>query len=251
VKAARVLGNSVELAVGDLSDTASIRRALEGVDVVFLTSGDGPLKVEQETSVIDAAAAAGVRRIVKLSTVGAEVGAPVAFWGWHGQIEHHLRQSAVPAVILQANFYMSNLLASAGQVRSEGKLYAPADGARIAMIDPGDVAAVAAVALTADGHEGQTYLITGPEAITYGHVAAELSTATGRRIEFVDVPDEAARQSLLATGMPDWFADGLVAAFRAFQTGATEQTTDTVRALTGREPRSFAQFAHAHARLFQ
>src|SRR3712207_2242902 len=102
---------------------------------------------------------------------------------------------------------MSNLFGLAEAIRQTGKLFAPADGARIAMIDPRDVAAVAAVVLTTDGHEEQTYTLTGPEAITYGRIAEELSAATGRPVEFVDVPDEAARQGLVEAGTPDWLVE--------------------------------------------
>ena len=250
-KAAEKLGDDVELAAGDFSDTASLRRALEGVDCLFLTSADGPQKVEHETAVIDAAAAAGVPQIVKLSTLRAQVGSPLPPFDWHGRIEEHLRRSMAPAVILQAGFYMSNLIASAEAIRQTGKLFAPADAASIAMIDPRDVAAVAAVVLATDAYEGQTYELTGPEAITYERIAEELSAATGQPIEFVDVSDEAARQSFVEAGMPNWLVEHLAGVFRVIREGALEQTTDTVRTLTGRKPRSFAEFAHEHAGLFQ
>jgi uncharacterized protein YbjT (DUF2867 family) len=146
---------------------------------------------------------------------------------------------------------MSNLIASAETIRHTGKLFAPANGAGIAMIDPCDVAAVAAVVLTTDGHEGQTYEITGPEAITYGRIADELSAVTGRSIEFVDVPDEAARQSLVEAGTPDWLLKHLISLFGIIREGALEPTTETVRALTGSKPRSFAEFARDHAHIFE
>ena len=251
VRAAEKLGAGVELAVGNFSDTASVRPALEGADYLFLTSADGPQMVEHETTVIDAAAAAGVSQIVKLSTLGAQVGSPLPPFDWHGRIEEHLWRSELPAIVLQASFYMSNLFGSAEAIRQTGKLVAPADGAKIAMIDPRDVAAVAAVVLSTDGYEGQTYELTGPEAITYEHIAEELSAATGRPIEFVDVPDEAARQSFVEAGMPDWLVEHLIELFGIIREGALKQTTDTVRTLSGREPRTFAQFAREHAGLFQ
>src|SRR5918998_1074413 len=159
-QAAAVLGDGVEVAVGDFADAASVRRALDGVEGVFLACANVPSQVEHETTVIDAAAGAGVRRVVKLSAFGAEVGSPVAFWDWHGRVEDHLRASGVPAVVLRPTFFMTNLLGAAEQVRHEGALFAPAGGARVAMIDPADVAAVAAVALTEDGHDGRAYTST-------------------------------------------------------------------------------------------
>ena len=112
-KAAEKLGDGVELAAGDFSDTASLHRALKGVDHLFLTSADGPQKVAHETAMIDAAAAAGVSQVVKLSTLGAQVGSPLPPFDWHGRIEQHLWRSEVPAVVLRASFYMSNLLGAA------------------------------------------------------------------------------------------------------------------------------------------
>jgi uncharacterized protein YbjT (DUF2867 family) len=237
--------------VGDFAQAASVRAALEGVKAMLLSCADDPRRVEWETSAIDAAAAAGVGRIVKLSTVGAAPGAQVAFWDWHGRVEEHLASSGVPAVILQSSFYMSNLLAAAEQVASEGRLYAPASGARVAMIDPRDVGAAAAAALTGAGEDGQTYVITGPEAIIWGQIAAQLSAATGREVEFVDVPDEGAKQGLIAAGMPEFVAEQLITIFGQLRQGVAERVTDGVYALTGSRPRSFAQFAREHAHLFE
>jgi uncharacterized protein YbjT (DUF2867 family) len=250
-KARQLLGDEVELAVGDFADASSVRAALDGAEAMLLSCADDPRRVEWETNAIDAAAAAGVRRIVKLSTICAAPGAPVAFWDWHGQVEEYLRASGVPGVILRSSFYMSNLLATAEQVAGEGRLYAPAGEARVAMIDPRDVGAAAAAALTGAAEDGQTSVVTGPEAITWGRIAAELSAATGREVEFVDVPDEGARAGLIAAGLPEFVAEQLVTIFGQLRQGVAEQVTDGVYALTGSGPRGFAEFARDHAHLFR
>jgi len=248
--AKETLGADIDLAIGDFDDHRSLRRALHGVDHVFLTSADGPRKVDHETAVIDAAAAAWVR-IVKLSSPTVEIGSDLEFWDWHGRIERHLAASGVPAVFLRANFFMSGLLASADAVRHTGQLFAPADDAKIAMIDPRDIGAAAAVLLTEDGHDGGTYTVTGPEAITYRDVAGQLSAATGREITFVDVPDDAARGAMLESGAPPWLADNLVTLFGKLRDGACADVTDTVANLTGRPPHTFAEWARDHAALFR
>jgi uncharacterized protein YbjT (DUF2867 family) len=250
-KAKAMLGEKIELSIGDFADVPSVRCALENTDSVFLACSNDPRQIEYETNLIDAAVASGVRRIVKLSALQAHIGSPVAFWDWHGKIEQHLRSSSVPSIILQPSFSMTNLLAAAEGIRHQGTLFAPAEGARISMIDPHDVAAAAAVALTGDGHDGQTYVLTGPEIITYEHVAEKLSTATGQAISFVAVPDEAAQQAMVATGLPEFVAAQIVAVFGALRRGVYNQISDTVRTLTGLEPRSFAQFAHDHANFFR
>src|SRR5215211_6569067 len=112
-RAQRMLADDVELAVGDLADTESVRSALEGVDQLVLSCADDPRRVGWETSAIDAAETAGARRIVRLSTIGAEAGAAAAFWDWHGRVDAHLRRSAVAGVVLQSGPYMSNVLAAA------------------------------------------------------------------------------------------------------------------------------------------
>jgi uncharacterized protein YbjT (DUF2867 family) len=249
-KARAVLGGDVELAVGDFADPRSVRAAVEGADALLLSCADDPGRVGWETAAIDAAVAAGVRRIVKLSAMAAEPGSPVAFWDWHGQVERHLRASGAGWVILRASWYMTNLLAAAPQVAAEGCLYAPAGEARIAMIDPRDVGAAAAEVLSSPGHEGHTYLLTGPRAITYAEVAAELSAATASTVEFVDVPGDAARQAMIGDGLPGFVAGQLVAMFDRLRQGAGAQVTDAVETLTGSAPRDFAAFAADHARLF-
>jgi uncharacterized protein YbjT (DUF2867 family) len=135
------LGDEVELAVGDFADAGSLRRALDGVDRVFLSSADSPAKVEHETAVVDACAASGVRLVAKASTSVADPGSPLPPFAWNGRCEAHLRRSGVPAVVLRSSFYMTNLLTAAEQVRREGVLAAPAGAGRIAMIDPRDVGA--------------------------------------------------------------------------------------------------------------
>ena len=249
-RAAERFGAGVEVAVGDFDDPASIRSAVLGVDRVFLSSADGPRKVEHEAAVIDAAAAAGVRLIVKASTVFAEAGSPLPAFDWNGRSEDHLRRSGVPATVLRSHFYMTNLLAAADQVRAGNGLVAPAGEGRLAMIDPRDVAAVAAAVLVGAGHDGRTYELTGPDAVSYAEVARELSLATGATVEYVDAREDAARQGLESSGMPGWLVEHLVGVFGLIRSGAFERTTDTVRELTGRDPRGVAQFIHDHAALY-
>ena len=93
-KARGLFGDAAELAVGDFADPDSVRGALDGVGKVFLSGADDPRRVEWETSRDRCGRRSGVRRIVKLSSIMAEPGAPVAFWDWHGQIEQHLRSPA-------------------------------------------------------------------------------------------------------------------------------------------------------------
>jgi uncharacterized protein YbjT (DUF2867 family) len=249
-RASAVLGPHVDLAVGDFAEPASIRAALDGVDVLFLACGNLPPQVTYERNVIDAAARMGVRRLVKLSALGAEAGSRVDFWDWHARIERHLQASGVPWVILRPRYYMSNLLGFVETVRSAGAVFAPAEGVKVPMVDPLDVAATAAVVLQDDGHEGRTYELTGPEAVTFDDVAAQLSDLTGGPVRFVPVPDAAAREALHQVGLPDWMAENVVTVFGMLREDPAMQVTGAVHALTGRRPRHLAEFLGDQAALF-
>jgi uncharacterized protein YbjT (DUF2867 family) len=250
-RAAARLGGGVELVAGNFENTASIRAAFEGVDSLFLATVNHPRQADHERTFIGEAVRRGVRRVVKLSSVGAETGSPLAFWDQHGRAEEYLKKSGVPWVSVRSSFYMTNLLSAAQQVREQGALFAPAGGAHIALTDPHDVADVAVVALTTEGHEDCTYTVTGPSALTYDEIAADLAATIGRPVSFVALSDEAAYSAFVASGMPAWFAQQLVMLFRLLRDGAAAATTDTVRALTGQEPRTFRQFLREHVGLFQ
>jgi uncharacterized protein YbjT (DUF2867 family) len=249
-RAASRVGPDVDLVAGDFGDPASLPAAMDGVDRVFLTCANHPVQVAWESAAIDAAAAAGVRRVVKQSAFGAVTGSPVAFFDANARIEEHLRASGLAYVMLRPAFKMSNLFAGADGVRQAGALFLPGAGAKIAMIDPRDIADAAVVALTSDDHDGRDYELTGPVAVTFDDVAAALSTVAGRPVGFVPVPDEAAVAQMVAAGAPEWFATNVVTQFGLLRQDSQDAVTDAVRRLTGREPRSIADFLGDNAAAF-
>ncbi|GAA2644050.1 hypothetical protein GCM10010425_59800 [Streptomyces spororaveus] len=147
-------------------------------------------------------------------------------------------------MIFRSSFLTSNLLGSLPTIGQAGRIFLPAANARVAMIDPRDVAACAVAMLSGQSGDGETHLITGPEAITFTEVAHRLSTALGRTVEYVAVPDEAALAGMLDAGLPSWLAEGVVGTFQLLREGVNAGTTDSVRQLTGHGPRPVADFAH-------
>ncbi|AXE28265.1 SDR family NAD(P)-dependent oxidoreductase (plasmid) [Streptomyces globosus] len=242
-RAAAVLGPGVDLVRGDFAEPESLHAVFAGADQAFLSFANDPRQVENAAHAIDAAVAAGVRQVVLLSTVGAEAGAARTFSDQHGRIEQRLRSAGVPSVILRSGFLMSNLLGSLPTIGQAGRIFLPAADARIAMIDPRDVAACAVAVLAGQHGDGETHLVTGPEALTFTDVAHRLSTALGRAVEYVAVPDEAALAGMVQAGLPPWLAEGVVGTFQLLREGVNADTTDAVRRLTGREPRPVADFA--------
>lgn len=249
-RAERLLGGAAEIAVGDLGDAGSVRAALEGIEQLVLSGPDDPRRVAWEVAAIDAAVAAGVRRVVRVSSVGAKPGSPVALWDWHGRVDDHLRRAPLAAVVLRPGPFMTNVLAGAEQVAGDGTLIAPAGEARMALIDPRDIGAAVAAVLTTPGHDGRTYVLTGPQAITYGQVAEALTEATGSEVRFVDVPDAAAVEGLRQAGVPGDAAEQVVAVFGMLRRGVAQEVSADVELLTGRAPRAFADWAREHAAAF-
>jgi uncharacterized protein YbjT (DUF2867 family) len=233
----------VETVAGDLAAPESLRAAMDGADKVFLLSSPHRDAVRWHRNAIDTARAAGVGLLVRSSILGADPGSPSEFVRAHGEADEHLARSGVPHVVVRPNLFLQNVPESTiPGIDDGGRFYVNAGTARISMVDTRDVAAVAAVALTEDGHAGRTHDVTGPEALSYADVAAKLSRALGREVAYVDVPDDAVRDALLGFGLDAWFAAALVGLYQDYRRSGTDgyaaAVTDTVERLTGRPPRT-------------
>lgn len=235
----------------DYDRPGTLQAAFEGCDRVFLLAPNAPGLAQFERNAIEAAQAAGVRHVVKQSVVGAaEEGFILA--GLHRQAERAIESSGMAWTFLRPSSFMQNLVTYlGGSIRAESAFYNASGEARISHVDVRDVAAVAVVALTAGGHEGKAYTLTGPEALTYGDLAEALSTALGRTITHVDVPPEALRGGMLAAGIPGEIAERLVDLDRFYREGHASPVTADIRQVTGREPRGFAAFARDYAPALQ
>lgn len=249
-KAKAFAGRNVEVAVGDLDDPSSLDGAFAGVAKLFLLSPGDPRQVALQRNAIQAAKKAGVGHVVKLSALGAAPDAKIALGRWHAETEAEIRASGLPFTFLQPHSFMQNTLAFAATTKAENAFYAPMKNGAISMIDTRDIADAAVAALTSAGHEGKTYVLTGPEAVSYHDVAAKLSAATGRTIRYVDVPPEAAKQGMLGAGLPEWLANDLVSLYAVFAAGHAASVSPAVRELTGAPGRTYEGFARDFAAAF-
>ena len=248
--AGEIKGPLVEVAVGDFLNPASLDAALRGVEKAFLIPPTDPRSVEMQVNFIRAAKRAGTRHVVKLSVNGADVNSPVRVARWHAEGEKELEASGIPFTHLRPNAFMQNLLGLAPTIVSQGEFYQPAADGKVSHIDVRDIAAVAAKALTENGHQGKTYVITGPEALSYDDVARKLLTALGRPVKYVNVTPEDFKKSLLGWGIPEFMADGLNEFFAAIRAGYCAVVTNTVEEVTKRKPISFDDFVRDFAGAF-
>ena len=125
------------------------------------------------------------------------------------------------------------------------------ENAKIASIDVGDVAEVAAAVLTGSGHEGKIYPLTGPEALSMAEVAEKLSAATGTTIQYVNVTPDEAKSANLAAGMPPYLADALFELFAERRKGKEAQVWPTIESVFGWRSTSFDEFARRNAAIFR
>ncbi|HWS85430.1 MAG TPA: SDR family oxidoreductase [Pyrinomonadaceae bacterium] len=240
-----------EAVAGDFERPETLGAALEGVERALLLTPPTPDTVKHHREFVVAAAEAGVRHVVKLSAIGADADAPEGFGKWHGQSENLLKTSGLRWTMLRPNFFMQNLLGQARQIAATGHIYQPLGNARASFIDARDIAAVAARALTEDGHEDQTYTLTGPEALSYHDIAAKLSEATGRTIDYVPVSPEQFRAGAVGAGLPEWLVSALERLNELFASGAAAAVTDDVRRVGRKELTTFDQFARDYAEAFK
>jgi uncharacterized protein YbjT (DUF2867 family) len=217
---------------------------------VFLLATGGIGQAEAEINVVNAARAAGVRRIVKLSVWRAG-DAGYAMAGIHRTVERAIEESGLGWTFLRATGFMQNFVTHlGGSIRATGRIFQPAGDARLSHIDVRDIAAVAAEVLTTDSHAGKIYELSGPEALSYGDAAAILSRVLDKRLEYVAVTDDAARATLLSAGVPAAYADMVIDLYRYYRTGAVATVSTAVKDITGRDPIRFEQFARDHLSAF-
>jgi uncharacterized protein YbjT (DUF2867 family) len=245
----------VEVVRGDLGDRASVEAALAGVDRVFLMSAQivgSTASPTHDMVVADASRAAGVRHIVKLSVLkggsgGGHDGDPISLW--HARAEAAIRECGAAWTILRPGRFMSNALQWAPMVRRDGKVRIPFAARRAASIDPSDIAAVAAHALSESGHAEKVYELSGPDALSPAQELEILGETLGRSLELIALPPEAAYDGMLRMGMP---ADVVEAAMRrSLMDDLGTEVLPTVRQVTGRPARTFAEWARAHVAAFR
>jgi uncharacterized protein YbjT (DUF2867 family) len=239
------LPDGVHLAVGDLNEPDSVAPALEGVRGVFLLSGyrDMPALLER-------AREAGVQRVVLLSG-GSAVASDLdnAISRYMLGSEEAVRGSRLAWTILRPFAFMSNAFRWLPQLRTGDVVKLPFARVASAVIDPNDIARVAATALLDGGHEDQVYRLSGPESLLPADRVRVLGAVLGRDLRFEAQSDEEARSEMNASMPPEY-----VKAFFSFYVDRTldeSQVLPTVEEITGEHPRTFEQWARLHVDAFR
>jgi (4-alkanoyl-5-oxo-2,5-dihydrofuran-3-yl)methyl phosphate reductase len=247
-KATARYGDRVEVRVGDLADPATLSRAVDGVDVVFLVS-TGPDLAEKDKRAADIAKSAGASVLVKLSTEDVEHG--VGTGVWHREGEAAIRDSGIGFVFVQPSGFMDNFLNWADAIKADGVVRCAAGDGTIPFIHSDDIADVAVAAMTRPQYVGQSLPITGPEALSFADMTAKVGAVIGRELSFQSLADDDERRQQAAWGSPEALIEARLSIFRAIREGRLATVTDNVAAVLGREAISFDQWARQNAAAFR
>jgi uncharacterized protein YbjT (DUF2867 family) len=227
--------------IGDLAAPESLTAAFRGAERVFVLAPPTPEQETLERNALDAAVAAGAKRIVFLSNYGAAEFDADRHFHVHGMHERYLASLDVDWTVLRPTRFMNYLPFVWPSILKRGLLLEIGGPGAMTVIDPADIAAIAAKALTEDGHEGQTYDLTSEDSLTVAQVADLLSRALQRDISIFAGDVEALRAALIENGAPGDYAP-LMAAYFAKVARGLFKTTDTVGKLLGRAPRAYADW---------
>jgi uncharacterized protein YbjT (DUF2867 family) len=241
----------VQLIEGDFANRESWKRALDGVSAVFNITVAHRDTVSWNALFLDCAKQAAVRHVVQLSGMTVSPSSPAGFHQQMSQCDEALKASGLSYTILQPNVFHQNMLRMAAPIRAHDRFRSAAGDARISMIDVRDVAEVAVKALIESGHADKTYVLTGPETLTYFDVARLLSKALGKPIVYEALAEDEAVKELVDSGVPEPLARSRVGVHRSFSTGAFAEVTCDAHKLLQRTPRSFADFARDYASAFR
>jgi uncharacterized protein YbjT (DUF2867 family) len=236
-------GAEVAVAAG-YHDGEEMTAALQGADTLLLVSGrESPNRLDEHKSAVDAAARAGVGRVVYTSFANASPDTAFKLGRQHYYTEEHIKQAGLDFTFLRDNFYLDFVPFFA---TPEGVIAAPGGDGAAAFVARDDVADVAAAVLTESGHGGQIYGLTGATALTLTDAAALLSETIGREVVYRPETIEEAYGSRADFGAPDWEVEGWVTSYVAIARGEMDEVTDWVERLSGHPPTELAQLLTRH-----
>jgi uncharacterized protein YbjT (DUF2867 family) len=243
---------TVEVAEGDMAKPERLGAALEGVDRALMISTADPRMLETQCAFIDACKAAGVRHVVKFS--GAEGGfdpMKFRFTRMHEEIEDYLEQSGLTWTHLRPSQFMQVYLREMPTIVNKGALMLPMADGSLAPIDVEDIAKVAVGVMKGSGHEGKSYAMTGPEALTMSEIADRISMVLGTPVRYVAITPEERRDALVRAGVPTFLVDGLYEqALERLRNPKAQVFLETHRQF-GVTPTTFAEFAQRNAAGFR
>lgn len=229
----------------------TIADALNNVDRLFLRIPPSVEMVDNSSNFVEGAKKNGVKFIVKLSAMGADLEPGYTSGRLHREVEKIIEESGIPFAFLRPNSFMQSFITRSNPtIKNQNVISLPAGNAKISLVDARDVAAVAAVVLTQNGshHLNKVYEVTGPEALSHDQLASILSKETGRRISYIGTSEEDLCNRLKNMGIADWFIDNALELYDIYKSDHRSRETGVIEQITGQKPTSFSQFVSNYFR---
>ena len=238
---------AVEIALGDLSDPVSVVEAIKGVDELFLLIGSVPDELTQALTAYGLAKKAGLKHVTYLSVFKADQFLEVPHFAAKHAVEEAIRAGGVPYTILRPGYFVQNERRLKPVLTGAGIYPVPVGNQGLAVVDVRDIAEVAAISLTQEGHKGKTYDLVSSEMLTGPAAAATWSELLDKKITYAGHADfDGFEAQLRKTGTPSWVAFDLRVMFQGYvERGLSNTDTQTARfaALLGHQPRTYSSFA--------
>ena len=252
----RVLAERVKPVQIDYNKPDTIEEAFKDVDRLFLLTPFQSNMVELSSNLVNVAKkkkTGAVKHIVKLSVMGADTEPGITGGRLHRQAENIIEESGISYTFLRPNFFMQNFINFFSQtIKEQGAFYLPAGDGKVSFVDVRDIAAVAVQALLNESKHGQkAYNITGPDAISYAQAAEILSNEIGRKIKYVDISEDQAREGMKAMGMDEWFINSMMDLFSITRAGYASDISSAIEEVTGKKPITFSKFAKDYSSAFK
>ncbi|MCP3952120.1 MAG: SDR family oxidoreductase [Desulfobacterales bacterium] len=227
----------------NFADTQSLEAAMQGVSTLFMVLANHPDMLTWGKNVIDTAKKCGVKHIVRSSGSLADGDSSIGVRKALSETNQHLKESGIDYTITAPGFFMQNFINFHGDDYKNGALYLPAGDGKVAWVDVRDIAAVnVAVLLDPEKYCNLTLTITGSKALSYAEAVAVLNSVLGKDATYVAVSDEDARKAMAGMEFPEFLIDLMIDLNLCIRKGFAEETTTTVKEVTGQEAISFEQF---------
>lgn len=237
----------------DINSVESMTNALKKGDAFFSLTPLVENLVEAGKKAVQAAKAAGIKKIVRSSAQGAGPEAGIDLGRWHYAVEKAVEDSGIPFTILRPANFMQNYLnfGTPETIKGQSAFYSPLGDAKVSPVDTRDISAVAVKVLVESGHEGKRYDLTGGESLSNGEIAELFSKALGRKISHISIPESAASDAMAKAGTPAWLVHLLTELNAVGKAGYLAAVKPDVELILKRKPISFAQFIQDHLATFK
>jgi len=239
----------------NFSEETSYEDSLRGVKKMFFATSYDAAMVEQSKIVVDAAVKVGIKHIVKLSVLGAQLDNPTTkIAKWHKEVEQYIETKGIKYTFVRPNWFDQSVAIFSGDfIKKDKQLKLPMGNGKVSWITAEDIGVVCAEALIdPQTHHGKGYNLTGSEALTCTELAKIFSEEVGTTIEYVDWPANDAKEYYLSKGIPQEWVVPLLELFEASKTaGKADVITSDFEKVTGNKPKTFKQYVQDNVSKFR